>query len=157
MARRSSAPAHASLLTYARAHARSRAAQRIKPACSPLSKHWTIFFLPDEQTHFLCLLILALLEIMPPQQHCSVLPVWAAWSLSSSHAPLKSHIHIPIACNLQRHCLGFYKIEMFFLSENCFNKSFWMTLMAQKKSAICENRLLGNFYEDYCRNAPCLT
>ena len=118
MARRSSAPAHASLLTYASAHAaRSRAAQRIKPACSPLSKHWTIFFLPDEQTHFLCLLILALLEIMPPQQHCSVLPTWAAWSLSSSHAPLKSHIHIPIACNLQKACI----VASDFLKLKCFS------------------------------------
>ena len=117
MARRSSAPAHASLLTYARARTRSRAAQRIKPACSPLSKHWTIFFLPDEQTHFLCLLILALLEIMPPQQHCSVLPAWTAWSLSSSHAPLKSHIHIPIACNLQKACI----VASDFLKLKCFS------------------------------------
>ena len=140
MARRSSAPAHPSLLTYARARTRSRAAQRIKPACSPLSKHWTIFFLPDEQTHFLCLLILALLEIMPPQHHCSLLPASLGCLISKfiSRTFKIPHTHSN-SMQLTKGmycCLGFSEIEMFFFFENCFNIGVLKDLMAQKRSLI---------------------
>ena len=135
MARRSSAPAHASLLTYASAHAaRSRAAQRIKPACSPLSKHWTIFFLPDEQTHFLCLLILALLEIMPPQQDC--LGCLISKFISRTFKIPHTHSNSMQLTKGMYCCLGISEIEMFFFSENCFNEAFSKGLMAQKRSPM---------------------
>ena len=84
----------------------------IKPASSPLSKHWTIFFLPDEQTHFLYLLILVLLEIMPQLSACLIFKfISRTFKFQHTHSNSMQLLSKLFCSTFQKHIFIFNKTE----------------------------------------------